>query len=219
VPGFTQAEFEVAMALVARRNAELHSGIAGFENYPSRLWLTELFHICQLILRHLGRDLADLLGTDEATAADTMLAARQANIRLEVQTRIAEAGSDFGTLSTEEQEAHRARAITTAIPGPQELRFQCPACGSTGLIHGESIGADDVELDGDVLIVSRTLLPTRFACGACGLELRSYEELDAVELGGQHDKRDEWDPAEYYAPEIDQYLDEHAGWDEDYMND
>jgi hypothetical protein len=54
-------------------------------------------------------------------------------------------------------------------------------------------------LEDDKIVVRAAMLPTEFACPACGLAFSGYARLAAAELGGQYTHTVRFDPLEYYA--------------------
>jgi len=63
VKDFTEDDFRIAIGLIERRNAELHSGTSGFEGFGTEKWLSDYFRICRLLLVAQEKKLEDLLGT------------------------------------------------------------------------------------------------------------------------------------------------------------
>lgn len=215
VADFTGEDADDCLALVERRNAELHSGMPAFENYPSRLWLANYFRMTELLLGGSGKTLEDLFGTAEADAAHRMVEGMLSEVLADVRRRIQACKKVFDALPSEDQEV-RQRGAEKEPAGHLQAAVQCPACGSLALFTGEQVGAEEPRLEDDELVVTRTVLPTACRCGACGLALDGYKELHAAELGGQYTTEDRYDPAEYYRPEIEDAY----GYDYDeYMNE
>jgi hypothetical protein len=68
---FSKEDLTAALALSNRRNEELHSGAAAFEEYPATLWLTKV----------LGESLDNLFGEEEARVAIEILTETEKEVR------------------------------------------------------------------------------------------------------------------------------------------
>lgn len=213
VPGFTKHEQDAALALVERRNEELHTGHPAFDGFPTSLWLGDFYRICKLLLACQGLDLADLLGFEEAAAAELMIAETDRAVVADAQRRRGVAAAKLAELGEDEQ---RKRLITGEAVARQRLTergklVQCPVCGAQALIQGDIVAESEPRLEEDDIVEDLTILPTRFDCFSCELELPTYGALQALELGGQFrgERRVsaveyyslEMDPADYYEPE------------------
>jgi hypothetical protein len=86
-----------------QRNAELHSGAVGFDDFENAAWLPSTYEVIEVLLKHLGVDFNDFLGHDHANTAIKMLRDRRETIKKEVLERVAAAQKLFGGLSTEEK--------------------------------------------------------------------------------------------------------------------
>jgi hypothetical protein len=81
-------------------------------------------------------------------------------------------------------------------------RVVCPACGAKSWVTGEPISRQDTRLEGSSVVERVSMLPTSFACVACGLKLAGHSELQAVGLGGQFTRSLYFDAVYYYGMEI-----------------
>ena len=196
VPEFTEAEAKRCLALLERRNSELHSGELAFGNYKTNLWLADFFGICQLLLASQKKTLTDLLGPDEAAAASTMIAASRAAVENTVKRRIATHKASFGALKEDEQLELRETAPKTAALPTRIAR--CPACDSRAVLSGEVFKASDAKMQDDMIFHELFVLPTGLRCSACGLVLTTHDELHAAALGGQYSVTKVEDPADFY---------------------
>lgn len=201
-PLFTEAERKFCMAMVERRNEELHSGAPAFHDYPHGAWLAEYFRVCDILLDAQGRKLGHLFGGDEAKAARKMIAADQTELRSRVFGAIRTRREEWENRPEEDRRrissaaAARSHQFTRAAPLTKLLR--CPACDTPGILKGQRVRGSDPVAEEDVVVVNAVLLPTELECSACGLRLRTHGELHAAGLGAQYTMRLELDPADYY---------------------
>ncbi len=73
VSEFSKEDEAHCLRFAELRNRELHSGGAPFENLPSGSWVPELYTVTDKLMNHLGLDLQELLGKDDATAAQRII--------------------------------------------------------------------------------------------------------------------------------------------------
>jgi len=199
-PEFAMEDLTTALALVNRRNEELHSGAAAFEAYPPNQWLTGLYKACQALSTAMGETLETLFGEEEATVANEILAEDRTNTKERVQKRIASHRSVFETKSPDDQEHAKMEAEKRgeALAFEGHHRVSCPACSAIATVQGKAFGKEHMsDEDGDI-VVRQAVTPTSFSCSACGLKLEGYAELEAAELGGHYTRRTTYTPDEYY---------------------
>jgi hypothetical protein len=193
------------MSMTERRNQELHTGTPAFADLPTQLWLANYFRICKLLLSFQSRNLAELFGTEEATAAETMITAAEQKVVNKVRKLIAEATKTFQILDKKEQEENKKKGRRRAISelGTLGKLVTCPACEAQALLLGEKIRAREPKLEDEVLIREIVVLPTKFHCYSCELLIEGHDNLHAVELGGQFVTQETYDPVEYYSADSD----------------
>ncbi|MCH7907482.1 MAG: hypothetical protein IIB26_08625 [Chloroflexi bacterium] len=73
VEGFESAHQSFCDFLGIQRNSELHTGDLPFENLRLQQWLQKYYEIVEIFCRHLGHELEDLLGPEEAEATRELL--------------------------------------------------------------------------------------------------------------------------------------------------
>lgn len=207
IPGFTKKERDAAAILLGRRNRELHTGDPAFEQLPLGVWLADYYRLCQILLRHQGRELEDLFGLEEAVAAEQMIAATQQRVEHEVKELIAGAARAWRRLPSDERRARRAAARAKGRASDTKPA-KCPACDTQLGLIGERVATSPARLDGQHELVEEIrLLPTGLDCAACGLRLTGHAELHAAGLGGQFTVLEELDPVDFHAIDIDSYID------------
>ena len=100
---FTDGDLKAALALINRRNEELHSGAAAFDEYPQSQWLAGFYRACQSLSTAMGESLVNLFGEEEASAATDILTENQKNVMQQVQNSIAAHVKVFQEKSRDEQ--------------------------------------------------------------------------------------------------------------------
>ena len=142
VSEFSEEDRKVALALLNRRNAELHSGAAAFEEYRSSQWLAGFYHACRSLTTVLEESLEDLFGEQEAKFAEEMLAENRDNIKKEVLSAIAAHKKVFEAKQPDEQEAAKVEAeeLGQELSTQRHHRVTCPACGCIATVQGRPLG-------------------------------------------------------------------------------
>jgi len=197
---FTEDEYKVAVALANRRNDELHSGSAAFDEYPPRHWLTGFYRVCSVLTGTLGETLNSLFGPDEARVAEQILSEVQTQVRQRVEREIVSRRAAFEARPEADRQAAAESAEREGLHLAQERhhRVKCPACGSVGTVKGEAFGPERISHEEDSIVVRQSVSPRVFACPACGLQLQGYAELEAAHLGGVYTRSSSFSPEDYY---------------------
>jgi hypothetical protein len=199
-PGFTAEHTTFAIALVNRRNAELHSGQSAFDEYSTQHWIVGFYSCCKALTHALGESLEALLGESESTEAENVLAVEAREVRQRVNERVARYGGVFADRSDEDRKAVNVAAETEAerLAYLRHHKVKCPACSSAATVQGDALGSSKVaDADGEI-VVRQAVAPRRFACSACGLKLEGYAELAVAGLGDQYTRTTRFSPEEYY---------------------
>jgi hypothetical protein len=197
---FSDEDLSAALALINRRNDELHTGTAAFDKYPSKVWLPGFYRACESLAKSMGESLKSLFGKEEAKIAARMISEFQKEAKQRVLSAIAAHRRVFEAKSPKE----RASAGTMAKQHVAKLSHRrhhtvtCPACGCAATVQGEPFGVERVSDEGGLIVVRRSMSPRSFSCSGCDLKLLGYAELHAAELGGQYTRRTEFSPEEYY---------------------
>lgn len=220
-PAFTDDDRKVASALLNRRNAELHSGAAAFQQYQPSQWLAGFYRACHSLATVLDQSLEDLFGETEAKFAQDLLAENRKNIKQKVLSTIAAHKKVFdGRIATEQEEARRAAAkLGEDLSTQRHHRVICPACGCTAMVQGRPFGKEHVTHgDDDEIIVKQAVSPTEFACSACELHLSTFAELEVAGVADHYTRTTMCSADEYYGlihpDDVDSYL---AAQAEDFM--
>lgn len=198
VPGF-QAAFDAASRITDRRSAELHTGLAVFEQLDLEDWQPDLFRVADVLLAHLGHPLEYLFGPEEATAARQMIDRQDEALREKVQSLIRSAADAFAALTDDEREARlRAAQSITRTRSRYTRPTRCPACDGPAWRRGEVVSTSDPRYDASTgeMTHSVVLLPDALRCPACGLQLDGHPQVRAAGLGGQFVMDVQVDPVE-----------------------
>ena len=199
-PEFAKEDLIASLALVNRRNEELHSGAAAFESYSPNNWLTGLYKSCRALSTSMGESLETLLGEEEANIANRILAEDRSNTTEQVRKKIASHRDVFATKLPDGQAFARSEAekIGNTLAYENHHRVSCPACSAVATVQGQTFGKERVTEEDGEFIVRQAVFPMSFYCPACGLKLNNYAELEAANLGGRYSRRTSYTPAEYY---------------------
>jgi hypothetical protein len=184
------------------RNAELHSGNAPYEGLSQSSWLPNFYQACSVLLKTMGKELADLIGDDAAELASKLINAALDDAAKAVSGKIKSHKTvwDEKEKADKEMLAKQAEVWATKHVGH---RVDCPACGSLAILQGEPIYAPTSTLEDDTIIEKQQYLPNKFECIACGLKISGLSHLSQAGLGDVFINKNEYDAAEYYAPEED----------------
>ncbi|HCI03635.1 TPA: hypothetical protein DE059_01780 [Candidatus Peribacteria bacterium] len=197
---FSDEEKSVATAIINRRNEELHSGTCAFEEYPSSKWLAGFYRACKVLCECQGKELSDLFGDEEAKNAEELLGEKRAEVKGQVESKIAAHRKVFESKSKKEREeaSKAADKEATKLSWHGHHKAECPACHSQASITGEAYGREKVSHeDGDV-VVRQPVSPLGFNCTACGLKLTGYAELEVAGLGGRYTRTSTYSPEDYF---------------------
>jgi hypothetical protein len=192
-----------------RRNAELHSGEVPFDGVNASTWQPDFYKSCKVLLASLDLQLNDFLGAAHAATAEEVIAAAADQKAKAVLGEIHAAKRDWESKPEGKRKSARATALVWADKHFGH-RTDCPACGSTALVHGDPVSAPLRKLKEDEIFEVQEYLPNRFECIACGLRISGLSRLTAADLSGRYKKTSVYDAAELYAPD-----DEYQGYEED----
>jgi hypothetical protein len=221
VADFTHSEGDFCLALIDRRNRELHTGDAAFEDYGTQLWLAEFYRIAKLLLHGIGKNLIDFVGNSEAGAAEEMILAVEGKAKKTALDAIAAAKRTFDALGRSMQNERQEQGSSKAV----ELRkfgsiiISCPSCGARALLSGKTVSASEPRLEDGVILQEHVMLPVRFQCFSCGLILDGHAKLYGAELGGQYSITEEHNPVEFLRIDVGSYFDPADYFEEEYGND
>lgn len=199
-PAFTANHTTSAVALINRRNAELHTGQSAFDEYTTQQWVPGFYACCKVLAEAMEESLGSLLGETEATEATAVLTVVEKEVRERIRERIAHYKGVFADRPEAERQMARANAEAESerLAHARHHRTRCPACTSTATLQGDALGPSKIEDQDGEIVVRQAVAPRRFACTACGLKLEGYAELATAGLGNQYTRTTRYSPDEYY---------------------
>lgn len=204
VSGFTDSDFVFCMSLMDRRNEELHTAAAAFESLHTNAWLADYYRVLEKLLKHLKRELSDVLSEEDEKAASQMITAAAKALLGDVKKLVAAHKKSYEELKPDVLAERRTRTkflkFTSRVP---TKIAKCPSCGEDCLVTGETIRSTSPKLVKDQLYWESIILPTGLRCEVCGLELTGHEAVHIVELGGQFSMLRCQNAAEHYLEGVD----------------
>lgn len=203
----TQKEQKQAALILNERNAELHSGLKGFDEYPVNTWIGDFYRICYILLNHQGLTLNDLFGEDESNAAIKMIEEEDASSRKTLLDRIQAYKKVFSDLN-EDETKQRLEISEKELRKfySHTKRAKCPCCENDALLTGEKVSISNPKIIDGELKEEIRYLPAKLACFACGLKIDGFKQLKHVNLGDIFTKFEYPDPVEYLGIEPEEYV-------------
>ncbi len=200
IPDFTDNEVRIASALTGRRNEELHSGSAAFQEYSTQQWIAGFYKCCKILAESQEESLTSLFGDDEAKVAEGVNAA----VAEEVKSKVLSSVAAYRKVFNEKDEAERNELKEKSEKQGETLSHQghhrvgCPACGCVATVQGDRYRQGQIEHKDDEIVVRQSVIPTKFSCRACGLKLNGYGELSSANIADHFTHRINYTPEEYY---------------------
>lgn len=210
VPGFELSHQNFCDFLGLQRNTELHTGSLPFENMKLQEWLKGYYEVTEILCQHLGRELEDLFGDDEAEAARELLKASADGLETSVKGTIAAHKKVFDTKPDEERAQLREDARIRSQASFEIMTSKavdCPACSSPNLVRGRDIGRSTPYYEEEALLEDVTILSQSYYCRACGLNLPTLAHLQCAGIEPQFTVPEETDLHQHQ--EFDYYEDEY----------
>lgn len=200
IPDFTDSDFKMVSAIINRRNEEVHSGAAAFEEYPTQQWIAGFYKSVKILCEFQDETLNSLLGQEIEKEAELILAEIEEEVIGRTKSLIAAHKKVFDNKEPENQEAlsENAKKNGDRLAYRGYHRVKCPACDCTSTVFGEPYGKENIENNEDEIIVRQSILPTKFSCSACELKLNGYNSLAAAGIANHYTRRNTYSPEEYY---------------------
>jgi len=197
---YNEEDYTISIALLNRRNEELHTGGAAFQEYTATKWLAGFYKACNSLCCSMDETLVSIFGEEEAHVAEEIITEN----KKEVFHRVSEAIATHRKRFESKPEPEREEARIQSNKRGNELSLKrhhcvtCPACGCTATKQGTAFGKENISHEEDSIVVRQAVTPISFECQACGLNLSGYAELEAANLGGQYTRTTTYTPEEYY---------------------
>jgi len=178
-----------------RRNAELHSGEAPFQQMHLAAWEGRYWHSAQIILAIFNASLDEWIGADQAQAPKELVnAALHAGIQA-AHLRVAQAKEHFEQRSKKDRDSvikesklkhiyHYPKLFKLICD--HEWPVDCPSCSGRAFLSGdmydEQVLDSDAGPEGWVEEVEKSYSAEEFRCPTCELQLNGRAEIEAVRL-------------------------------------
>jgi transcription elongation factor Elf1 len=203
IPEYTEADFKFCLSIMEKRNSELHSGESPFLEYPTSIWLPKFLKVCKIFTEFQGKSLIDLLGEEDAKAAESNIEAELNNRQSEVKKLIQEHKKKFEDLELEDRLEKLKESKKEFVFHGLKEKHKCPSCGASAVVEGEAVRYLEAKVEEDGIVEPIICLPTKFTCYCCGLSLSNHIDVYAAGFGDQFTV-DQWnDPKDYYEIEFD----------------
>jgi hypothetical protein len=153
---FSDQDATACHALANRRNDELHTGVAAFEEFQPKHWLAAFYRSCDSLATVLGESLKSLFGTAEAGVARKIIDQVRQDVKQRVESAIAAHRRVFLDKPEEERLVIATQVAADAEKSAYERhhKVSCPSCGCVATVQGKVFGRSNVTHDGDEMAVS-----------------------------------------------------------------
>jgi len=224
IPDVDASTWEFCDTLIHKRNEELHTGASALGDLGMTLdeWRKRMFRACAPLVRFQEQSLKDLLGDHEGAYAESVIAARDSEIRKEVLDRVSDHRKKYESLSEKEKKnrEHLAAVNYTALRRKNHHEVECPACKRRALVSGMSFVSREPELNWDEIVERQEAIAQQLECQNCGLKLSTFDELLAAAVPTKYIRTIRHDPATYFSipsHPLDDY--DREGYPDEYDNE
>ena len=182
-----------------RRNSELHSGEAPFQQMRLEAWEGRYWHAAQIILDVLHSSLEEWLGADQARAPKELVSEAAAAAIQAAIGRVSQAKDHFKSRPMKERKKAIEKSRTKhtyhytklfRVIGDHEWEVECPACTSRAFLAGVSYGEEVLdEVSGEEgweEEVQKFYGAEELRCPVCDLHLDSRAEIEAAGVKPDH---------------------------------
>ncbi len=215
LPEFSGIHSRICEKLSEPRNEELHTGSRPFDDLPESEWLGDYYTAVAELARFIGKPLKELLGIQEAKAAQRYMRDFKGAVRKGVESEMAASRKRLNSLSKSEQAARRSVAEKTTllqlkISAGKGLRHgittPCPVCKAPAYLAGSSISESDPQFDGGTFVINRTYLSTHLRCSTCELMLDGPSAISFAKAPTRFIVPEPFDFSELFDPGEDLYM-------------
>ena len=181
VDGFEENHKSFCDSVGVQRNEELHTGSLPFADLKLQEWLQRCYEVLDILTRHLGKNLKELLGTAEGEAALESLKSSKEGLENSVRQKIADRSGKFEAKSEHEKKQllNESRTRVFAEKRGKDLGgvMECPSCSSGGLVTGRPVRRSRPYYEDGYLFEEVTAWTESFICYACGLKLTNASQI------------------------------------------
>lgn len=205
---FTNNLRSKSILIINERNIELHSGLPGFEEFPVKLWISDYYRICNILLKFQEKTLKDFFGDSEALLAEKMIEESDEKLKKSVLEKIKSYKQVYDDLPEDEQKIRKENSDNQSrFFNSHSKKVICPCCKNEAFLTGEKVSMSSTKLSGNDLYEEIRYIPNKLTCFNCGLSLGSYNELKSIDLGDLFTKYTNIDPLEYHGINPEEYVD------------
>jgi len=200
ITDFTEHHRTISLAIISKRNEELHTGSAAFEDYSTSQWIANLYKCCKILSEFQGESLNSLLGDEIEKEANMILSEVETEVIGKTNSLIASHKKVFENKTEEDRKILAEESVKNSdkLAYRGHHRVNCPSCNSLATVIGEPYGKENIETKIDEIIVRQSILPTKFHCIACELKMSGYNALNAANLPSHYTRRTTYSPEEYF---------------------
>ena len=229
IPNFNSDLEKMAKSMTERRNEELHSGGAAFQEYNQDRWIGGFYKACKVLVEAMGESLESLFGRDRAEEAEALIREGDDTVKKNVMDLISARKKTYEDDLVNDKE-RVAKRIVDSNRNVSSLSHQgyhvvdCPCCGNKACIHGRESGNSREQIQEEEVIVKKNVIPDSFYCHVCGLRLSSYAELQAANLPLHYTNTYSYDPVDYFSIDVDEIImsdayQDYRSYREEYSNE
>jgi molybdopterin converting factor small subunit len=213
-PDLKVLNFDPIQVLVDARNRELHGENDEISAQDLDQILPAVYLLAVKGAQSTQQALVDIMGTEDAKAAETATNAVLKDRKKRVSDDIRNAKDRFYERTLEQQVDLRKKQVgfdyAVQSNGAHLKAQKCPACGSNAVLGGRPVGVSREFLRDGSLMYETRVLPTVFKCNVCDLKLEGLSELMAAGFPHEITTLDERDPVEYFNVDPMDYVDTEA---------
>lgn len=182
-----------------RRNSELHSGEAPFQQMRLEAWEGQYWHAAQVILDVLKSSLEEWLGADQARAPRELVDTAAAAAVQAARGRVDQAKEHFEKREIKDRKKAIEESRTKYayhypklfhLMGDHEWEVECPACTGrafvAGVTYGEEVLDEALGEQGWEEEVEKQYGGEELRCPVCDLHLDSRAEIEAAGVDPDH---------------------------------
>ena len=206
IESFLADDFKFSTNILEWRNAEVHSADLPFEQFKVQSWQPRFYKTCKIFLEHLEKSLEDLLGPEEASAAEELISALETKLKSESFDLVAKAKEAFDAKGTKERLSQIAQAEAELWHHTDwmDKNVECPSCKcETAVLRGRVIRYLEPNVTEEGVELKAVVMPSKLNCLSCGLSLENHGLLFHQNLGEQYTATTEVDAKEHYGIEFD----------------
>lgn len=187
------------------RNEEIHTGYSPISDLAYEKWLPLYYTIADILCKHLGRQLSDLIGENNLEKANQLIKQHEIEINGFVSEKINNSKLSFLEKSKEKQEelTTRTKVFVQSKLATDTSYTICPSCDSFALLKGIQINQFSPSHDGKHFFSSTKYKTQKLECIACGLRLNNEKEIQLANIEENFINEEFLDLHNFYQPEFD----------------